>query len=246
MGGERRRRIEMAFEMSYRTLDGRVVRGGMAFDSVSHAKNGCYLTPNGSMVTRKDWQKMKRNLALDDLPRSPRAPHAPTASDAEHRIDMVRHFLRGRGLDEESIEEACAICKRELEEEEPVEDELPENALYGGMGGALTGRSREPDGKRPPLGTKSGEKRGSSVLSEQEFRSSPASDSASFFAMFPDAARIGHTFGSPQFDPANPPPPMSKRTMRQSYDGADGKARAHLEDMLGFELPEVGPWPKRR
>lgn len=53
------------FEMTYSTADGRRVRGGMAFDG--HARNGVYVTPNGSAITRKDWSKMKRALTFDEL-----------------------------------------------------------------------------------------------------------------------------------------------------------------------------------
>jgi hypothetical protein len=72
------------FEMTYTTADGRRVRGGMAFDSFSHAKNGSYLTKGGSMISRKDWSRFKG--AVDELgspagekPKKPMNWHASAA-----------------------------------------------------------------------------------------------------------------------------------------------------------------------
>jgi hypothetical protein len=93
------------------------VRRGMGFDG--HAKYPVVATRNGSTISERDWSRLsakaKAKLVFDDLPESVRAPRVPSASDAEHRIDMLRHYLRGRGLDEESVEQACDICKREME-----------------------------------------------------------------------------------------------------------------------------------
>jgi hypothetical protein len=213
-----------------------------------HMDRPIFVTKNGSQINQEDWKKMKR-LAFDDLPESVRAPQIPTASDAEHQLAQFRGYLRGKGVDAESCDEACEIARRDLAGE-VTDDELPTSGP-GGARNLANSQSREPDEKvfrspgrfesRPPLGTTaSGEKR--SPVGESDYRSSPASDSASFLREFPDAARIGHTFGVGQFDQ---PLPLSKRERRQAYDGADGKAREHLEDLLGFKLPEVGPWPKR-
>ena len=225
------------------------IRRGMAFDSPTHPK--VFVTKNGSTISKKDWKRLKL-LAADDLPDSIRAPHVPTASDeVEHRVGMLRHTLRGYGLDDDSIDEACEICRRELAGE-PVEDELPTSGP-GGARNLSNSQSREGGEKhfrspgrfesRPPLGTTSSSKE-RSMLGEATYRASPASD-ASLKSDRP-WARVGIGYGSSQFDPANPPPPRSKRATRQAYDGADGKAREHLEDLLGFKLPEVGPWPSRR
>lgn len=164
------------FEMTF--PDG--IKRGMAFDGPTHSK--VYMTKNGSAIVRKDWKKLKR-LAADDLPESIRVPRTPTASDAEHRIDMLRHVLRGYGLDDDSIDEACEICRRELAGE-VSDDELPTSGP-GGARNLSNSQTREGGEEffkspgrfesRPPLGTKvSSEKR--SVVGEAEYRSSPASD----------------------------------------------------------------------
>ena len=67
------------------------IKRGMAFDG--HAKNGAYVTRGGSMISKRDWSRLKQ-LAADDLPESVRAPRVPSASDAEHRIEMLRHYLQ--------------------------------------------------------------------------------------------------------------------------------------------------------
>jgi hypothetical protein len=147
------------------------IKRGMAFDG--HVKNGAYVTRGGSMISRQDWSRLKQ-LAADDLPESVRAPHVPSASDAEHRINMLRHYLRGRGLDEESCDQACELARREmtLEEEEPVEDELP---IAGARHALFAGESREPGERsfrasgrseaksRPALGTLASNKERSMV-----------------------------------------------------------------------------------
>jgi hypothetical protein len=239
------------FEMTF--SDG--IKRGMAFDSAAHPQ--IYITPAGSHITQKDWAKMKRRLALDkaikpfdgDLVRQKDHPEAFDDDDGEVRppdIKALRKYLHeNTGLSWDVIEEACTLC--ELQHGEPAEDYLPASGLRsaGGMGGRLSGeRSRLGEGPRPALGTKSAEKRGSSVLSEQEYRSSPASDSASFFAMFPDASRIGTTYGSSQFDPA---PPLTAKARKIAADHADGET--HLLEMFGPDGPArvgVGEWPKRR
>ena len=113
-----------------------------------------------------------------------------------------------------------------LEEEEPVEDELPTSGPGGARnlansqareGGEKFFKSPGNFEKRPPFGTTSGEKRGSSVISEQEYRSSPASDFASFFEMFPDARRIGFSYWSGQFDEER----HDRRTARHRRIAAD-------------------------
>jgi hypothetical protein len=225
------------------------VRRGMAFDAVSHPR--VFVTKNGSALTAADWAKLKlkarRALAFDDLPESVRAPHAPAASDAEHRVEMLRHYLRGRGLDEESIEEACEHARRDMAEVGEVEDELPVSGPAG-AGGKLSKQSREPDEKvfrspghferRSPLGTLSShEKR--SLLGEAEYRSSPASDG--FERMFPEAARI-KAF----------PEPHQWREERQARDRRRLAGDAAAADESFFKMfPDarrigVGDWPSRR
>jgi len=112
---------------------------GMAHDAWDHPR--VFVTRNGSHLTAKDWKKMKR-LAFDDLPESIRVPRTPSASDeVEHRVGMLRHTLRGYGLDDESCDEACEIARKELAGE-PVEDELPV-AGPAGMGGRMSNQTRE-------------------------------------------------------------------------------------------------------
>jgi hypothetical protein len=170
------------------------------------------------------------------------AKHRRARDEEPDRADL-QEFLRGRGLSEDDLEEVDEIIEQAVSERGEVSDQLPVAAPRG-YGGRLSGQERKVEA-RPAMGTLSTRERSHSPLRTAEFRSSPASDGS--LESDRPWARIGTgTPGSSQFDPANPPPLMSKRVMRQAYDGADGKARAHLEDMLGFELPEVGPWPKRR
>ena len=58
---------------------------------------------------------------------------------------MLRHTLRGYGLDDDSIDEACEICRRELAGE-VTDDELPTSGP-GGARNAANSQSREPDEK---------------------------------------------------------------------------------------------------
>jgi hypothetical protein len=226
------------------------IKRGMAFDG--HAKNGAYVTRGGSMISKRDWSRLKQ-LAADDLPESVRAPRVPSASDeVEHRVGMLRHILRGYGLDDESCDEACEIARRELAGE-PVEDALPV-AGPAGMGGRMSDQTREGGEKhfrspghfesRPPLGTtSSSEKR--SMVGEAEYRSSPASDEA-FFAAFPDARRIQTgTPGSTQFDGADDR--RTRRERRLAADAAlDGAADGLAEMFPGIENIGVGDFPRRR
>ena len=194
---------------------------------------------------------MKR-LAVDDLPESVRASRVPSASDeVEHRVGMLRHTLRGYGLDDDSIEEACEICRRELAGE-PVEDELPTSGP-GGARNLSNSQAHELDEKvfrspgrfksRPPLGTTaSGEER--SVVGEATYRSSPASDS--FAQDFPDAMRIGTAVpGRSQFDGADDR--RTKRERRIAADAAlDGAADSLAEKFPGIENIGVGDFLRRR
>ena len=57
------------------------------------------------------------------LPESVRAPHVPSASDeVEARVGMLKHILRGYGLDDELCDEACQIARKELAGEVSGED----------------------------------------------------------------------------------------------------------------------------
>jgi hypothetical protein len=243
------------FDIQHKCRDGVVRTLGMAFDVAIGKRDHprVLVTKNGSTLTPADWAKLKlkarRALASDDLPESVRAPHAPTASDAEHRIELLRHYLRGRGMDEESIEEACDICKREMAGE-VSDDELPVSGP-GGMGGRLSDRSREGGEKvfkspghfesRPPLGTRSsGEKR--STVGEAEYRSSPASD-ASFDRRYPGVReRLGRpVHGTSQYDPT---PALSKRERQIAADAALDGAGDRLSQRFGehFASIKVGTW----
>jgi hypothetical protein len=154
----------MAFEMNYRTLDGRVVKGGMAFDSPTHPK--VFVTKNGSTISKKDWKRLKR-LAADDLPESLSTAHLPPSTekgpwadeatrramrgdenDEERGVEALRRWLHANsGLSADVIDEACAIAAKE--HGEPAEDYLPASGLRssGGIGGRLSGaRSRLGEG----------------------------------------------------------------------------------------------------
>jgi hypothetical protein len=230
------------------------VRRGMGFDG--HVKYPVVATRNGSTISERDWSRLsakaKAKLVFDDLPESVRAPRVPSASDdAERRVGMLRHTLRGYGLDDDSVEEACEICRRELEGE--ADDELP-TAGPGGARNLANSQSREPGEKvfrspgrferRPPLGTlSSGEKR--SFPHEADYRSSPASDE-SFDRRYPGVReRIGHSYGSGQYDL---PPRLSKRERKLAADAALDGAADRLVGKFGAHFAEigVGSWPKRR
>lgn len=72
---------------------------GMAFDSPSHARNGVFMTPNGSMITRKDWGQMKRKIAYDEAS-GPKKPFNPLASKARSDVDSaVQELCSSLGLE---------------------------------------------------------------------------------------------------------------------------------------------------
>ena len=103
------------FDMSYKTTDGRVVRGGMAFDAKGHKP--VFATRSGSVLTEADWKKLGRDS---------RKRLSADVFDAETRLEMLRHYLKGRGLDEESIEEAIEHARADLKTTEAKgEDVLP-------------------------------------------------------------------------------------------------------------------------
>jgi hypothetical protein len=215
---------------------------------------GLYLNRAGDLVDRNGalWGR-RGTMAMDSLPESVRAPRVPTASDdAEHRTGMLRHVLRGYGLDDDSIQEACDICRRELAGE-VSDDELPV-AGPGGMGGRLSKETREGGEKhfrspghfseRPPLGTTAtGEKR--SMVGEADYRSSPASDG--FARRYPDAMRIGAAVpGNSQFDGQHDR--RTRRTRQLAADAASPDAGDRLAEKFGEHAASVGvgEWPSRR
>jgi hypothetical protein len=83
------------------------------------------------------------------------------------------------------------------------------------------------------------------ALGEQVFEPS-ATDSARFLEMFPDAARIGFSYGSGQFDGANDR--RTRRERRIAADAASAEAgRSLAADFPGIENIGVGdPWRSRR
>jgi hypothetical protein len=232
------------------------VRRGMGFDG--HVKYPVVATRNGSTISERDWSRLsakaKAKLVFDDLPDSVRAPRVPSASDAEHRIEMLRHYLRGRGLDEESCDQACELARRELTlEEEPVEDELPTSGP-GGARNLSNSQAREPGTKvfrspgrfesRPPLGTTSSSKE-RSMLGGANYRSSPASDG--FARRYPDAMRISAAVpGHSQFDGQNDR--RSRRQRQLAADAALPDAADRLSQKFGehFAAVGVGDFPRRR
>jgi hypothetical protein len=188
------------------------------------------------------------------------SPHVPASDEddkereVERRPDIkaLRKYLHeNTGLSWDVIEDACELCEQAISERGEVTDELP-TAGPGGARNLANSRTREGGEKvfkspgrfekRASLGTLSSEKR-SSPLAESEYRASPASDSASFFAMFPDAERIGTTYGSSQFDPAPPLTAKARKIARDSVPGSE--ADRHFREMFP-DAPEVGEWLPRR
>jgi hypothetical protein len=218
------------FEMTF--SDG--IKRGMAFDG--HAKHPVFVTKGNSMISKKDWPRLRH--AFDALPESLSTSHLPPstekgpwhdtvrrkeflrdgasppphASDDEDGeevgVEAMRKYLReNTGLSEDAISEACEIAARE--HGEPAEDYLPASGLKsaGGAGGRLSGaRSRLGEGSRP------------------------ASD--------------GFEFPKENLAPHYEPPARNRRI---AADHAGGEAR--LLRMFGPDGParvEVGEWPKRR
>jgi hypothetical protein len=242
----------MVFEMTYRTLDGRIVRGGMAHDAKDHP--AVFVTPGGSTITKRDWPRFKG--ALDkaikpfngDLVRMKDHPEAFDNEDDEERgVEALRRWLRAHtGLAESVISEACDLAASEMEPS--GEDYIPASGLKsaGGMGGRLSNaRSRLGEGSRAPLGTLSTENRSRSPLGTAEFRSSLASD-ASFDQRYPGVReRLGRpVHGTSQYDP---PPARSKRERKLAADASADGAGDRLTGKFGAHFAEVGvgPWPKR-
>jgi hypothetical protein len=63
------------------------------------------------------------------------------ARDADDEIDAkVRELLKGHGPDDESVERAIAMARKDRE---AARDSRPENAIHGGFGGRLSGVSKE-------------------------------------------------------------------------------------------------------
>jgi hypothetical protein len=225
---------------------------------------GLFLNKAGELVDRRGglWGR-PGTMALDELPESLSTEHLPPSTelgpwhdsvrkhtlgdedDVDNRIDLLRHYLRGRGLSEDDVEEACALAAKGRGE---VEDELPVSGPAG-MGGALSKQSREANEKvfrspgrfesRPALGTKAtGEKR-----SPVDYRSSPASDSF-FLEKFPEAARI-----KPGYEPPESERPLTRAERRRAHDMAmDADSTADLARMFGehFASIGIGDFPRRR
>lgn len=126
------------FEMTF--PDG--IRRGMAHDSPAHARNGVFMTPNGSMITRKDWGPMKRKLAYDvDLSATNlgtgEKPKGPINWQANHaRNDLhaaLKEFCTALGLKHETVADAV---KEILEQHEA--EALQAQAAEAG--GAVSGK----------------------------------------------------------------------------------------------------------
>jgi hypothetical protein len=148
---------------------------------------------------------------------------ARDAEPAERDPDGLKHFLRGRGLSEDDLEELDEVLAA-INERGEVSDELPvagaEHAALPRGGGSVIKKHREPG--------------------EKTFQ--PASDSTSFLRKFPEAARIGGTFGSGQYDEAL----NDRRTARQRRLAADASGDAAGE-RLARKFPDlarikVGEW----
>ena len=97
------------FETTYRTVDGRVVKGGLAFDLPRHAKHGVLVTRGGSQISREDWPKMKRTLTFDELASpnmssGPKKPFNPLATSARSDLhSAVKRFCDALGLEHEKV-----------------------------------------------------------------------------------------------------------------------------------------------
>jgi hypothetical protein len=63
------------------------------------------------------------------------------ARDEDDEIDeRVRQYLKGHGLDDDDVEKAIAMARKDREE---ARDSRPENAVHGGMGGYTSGVSKD-------------------------------------------------------------------------------------------------------
>jgi hypothetical protein len=139
------------FEMTYRNVDGQLVRGGMCFDGHSP---GVFVTRNSSMISRKDWPKMK--YALDALPGTMAAPQLSredelTLKHEKEMRDAFNELEEGFGashLDAHPTIRAFVTSVRNKYcshhhsirgKPSGARDEDPDTVL----GGALSGRSRD-------------------------------------------------------------------------------------------------------
>ena len=89
------------FETTYRTVDGRLTRGGMAFDSPSHSRAGTFVTKGGSAISRRDWPKFKGvfdDVSATNMASGGGVKWGPAQWDAAH----ARHAVH------DAIEEACS------------------------------------------------------------------------------------------------------------------------------------------
>jgi hypothetical protein len=212
------------FEMMF--SDG--ISRGMAHDAADHPR--VCVTKSGSSLTAKDWVKLKpstrRRLVGDDLPPSPRVPETPTSDEVDD-LDAFREHLRSRGLDEESIKQACDLVH--WQRGRLVKDQLPV-AGPGGLGGYRSGLSRQPGEKVFPYATDIGTVRPRAL--------------ARFAEMFPDAARLQTGGGYSQFDADH-----ARLTERRplAADAAPARSKKELKKLFGKGLTRVGigPFPPR-
>jgi hypothetical protein len=76
------------FEMTFG--DGR--RRGMAFDG--HDAHGVFMTKGGSMITKRDWPKMKRTLTFDELVSPTGAAGAGEKDEHERKASEMRAAMQ--------------------------------------------------------------------------------------------------------------------------------------------------------
>ncbi len=111
-------------------------------------------------AARKEIKKLARErvrrLARDTMHDLPfggdlvRQKDCPEAFDAEARLEMLRHYLRGRGLSDADVEEAIEHARRDLAARGEAVDTIPANALHGGFGEAISQKSRDEFERKHP------------------------------------------------------------------------------------------------
>jgi hypothetical protein len=218
------------------------IKRGMAFDGYPyHRANGVFMTRGGSMISKRDWKKLKKRLARDeelgpkhDLVRQKDMRERGESFDEEDErgeeagVEALRRYLTEHtGLSAESIEAACWLAAKERGE---VADALPiagpKHAALPRGGNSTIKATREPNEKVFKIGE---------------------DHAASFARRYPDAVKVEIGVGYSQFDP-----PIERRTDRSprlALDAASAKAGKRLRKKLGldkhFGKIGVGEWLPR-
>jgi hypothetical protein len=228
------------FEMQHVCADGVTRTLGMAFDGDPyHRGNGVFMTKSGSMISKRDWPKLKR--AMDerikpfngDLIRMKDTPEAFDDEGPPGTKALRRYLHENTGLSWDVIEEACELCELAAKERGEVADALPvagaRHALSPRGAGTLIKKVREL-GQKPGL---------------------PAEDHATRFAKrYPEAERVAGSLGSGSYGRsqfADPGPLTAADRKKLAYDRAGGRGRGILKDLgINIDRVEVGDWPQRK